>query len=59
MYPSRTFELALQIAGVIAFHEKASPSQVHFLFFLFFMAERYSERPGAVKGAFWAASANP
>ena len=41
--------------SVIAFHEKASPGQVLFLLLSSFLAERCSERPGAVKGAFCAA----
>jgi len=51
--------------SLIAFHEKAGRCQV--LFFFFFpkapcfprLVERGSERPGAVKGAFCAALANP
>jgi hypothetical protein len=44
----------------MAFHGKAGRGQVRF--FLFppsFLAERGSERPGAVKGAFFAAPADP
>jgi hypothetical protein len=48
---------------VIAFHEKAGPRQVDFdLRFLkstFLPSGGFAERPGAVKGAFCAAGANP
>jgi hypothetical protein len=51
-------------ACAMAFHENAGLGQVDFdlpflKFSLSFMAEGCSERPGAVKGAFCAASANP